>query len=194
MAYDQSGQYGAPPRGYHNQQAPRGGPRQVLREPPRAQPYADQYNGYGQEGAGYQHSQHEAYHGYDRESFWNEYGADTSGYDQQYQQADYGPPQNYQGYNNAPQQRRPSREQMQRREDYAPRARGYGNGMSGPMGPAQGGRGRGPPQNYPPRNYGPPRGAMQQYDGRRPMGGPQSDSPPRQKREFIQFCLYDQCT
>jgi hypothetical protein len=198
MAYDQGGQYGgAPTRGYYDQQAPRGAPRNAPRPAPRGpQPYADEYNDYGQEGARQQYQgHHESYQGYDRDSFWGAYGGDTSGYDQQYQQ-DYGQQQQYnQGYNNPPQQRRgpppQPRGQMQRGDDYGPpRARGYSNGMGGQMGPGPAGRGRGPPQNYPPQNYGPPRGGMQQYDDRRQMGSPQGGpSPPRQKRECFHFCL-----
>jgi hypothetical protein len=209
MAYDQRGQYaGAPARGYYDQQAPRGAPRNVPRPAQRGpQPYADEYNGYAQEGAQHQYQdQHESYQGYDRDSFWGAYGGDTSGYDQQYEQ-DYGHQQQYnQGYNNQPQQRRgpppQSRGQMPRGDEYGPpRPRGYSNGTGGQMrpgpgpGPGPGSRGRGPPQNYAPQNYGPPRGGMQQYDDRRQMGGPQGGpSPPRQKREWFQFCLFlDEC-
>ncbi|KAE9985358.1 hypothetical protein EG328_007611 [Venturia inaequalis] len=189
MAYEQAAHYGgAPPRGYYDQQAPRGAPRSASRPrgPPvgdlrgpgggNRQQYADEYSGYGQEGAHFQGHQQE-YHGYDRESFWGEYGGDTVGHTQNYEQ-DYGHHQQYdQGYNQ-PQQRRgppPSRGQMPRGDGYGPpRARGYSNGMNGQMGPGPG-RGRGPPQGYPPQ--GPPRGGMQQYDDRRQMGGSQGGSP-----------------
>lgn len=191
MAYEQAGQHGgAPARGYYDQQAPRGAPRNASRPGPRRPPpqqYAGEYSGYGQEGAHFQ-GQEQEYHGYDRESFWGAYGGDTSGYAQNYER-DYGHPQQYdQGYQNPHQQRRgppPSRGQMPRGDGYGPpRARGYSNCMNGQMGPGPGSRGRGPP----PQNYGPPRGGMQQYDDRREMGGPQGGpSPPRQKRESLQY-------
>ncbi|TID19655.1 hypothetical protein E2P81_ATG06822 [Venturia nashicola] len=188
MAYEQAAHYGgAPPRGYYDQQAPRGAPRSAPRPGPRGPPpqqYADDYSGYGRDGAHFQ-GQEQEYHGYDSESFWGVYGGDPSGYAQNYEQ-DYGHQQQYdQGYNQPQQRRGPGdwrgasggapRGQMPRGDGYGPRARGYSNGMNGmngQMGPGPG-RGRAPPQGYPPQ--GPPRGGMHQYDDRRQMGGQKHD-------------------
>jgi TPR repeat protein len=174
MAYDQYNQYQPPSRPYYSQQASRGAPvpRGPPRGPPRGQqqqPYADQNGGYGQERQQYHQGAQENYQGYDGDGFWDQYGGEgeTQGYGQQYQQHDY------QGYNGR-EQRQPQqypRERMQMNQDYAPRQRGYSNGMSGPPG---GGRGRGPPQNY-----GPPRGGRYDYDNRPPMS-PHGGNPPRQ--------------
>ncbi|KAF2434698.1 hypothetical protein EJ08DRAFT_656933 [Tothia fuscella] len=201
MAYDQ-GQYHAPSRPYHNQQVPRGAPapRGQPRGPPRGPPphqyaqqgggyqngaYLDagpQQGGYPQERQNYQQGGHESYQGYDADGFWDQYeGQGDYGYDQ-YAHQDNGQQYGNQGYS-APQQRQQqpqqyAPEQMRRRQDYAPRQRGYSNsnGMNGP--PTEGGRGRGPPENY-----GPPQGGMQNYDNEQhqssyPRGG--GRTPPRQ--------------
>jgi TPR repeat protein len=183
MAYDQYSQYQAPSRPYYNQQAPRGAPapRGPPRGPPRGQQqqYADQNGGYGQERQQYQQGAHESYQGYDDDGFWDQYGGegDMQGYGQQYSQNDY------QGYN-GPRQRQPQqypREQMHNNQDYPPRGRGYGNGMSGPPGR---GRGRGGPA----QNYGPPRGGRPDYDNRPPMS-PHRGTPPRQMQGKSQGIL-----